>query len=115
MLEDVEENKKYYLATGRHAAIIRKSKNNKNNSFYEYLELQAPSNRKDVWNGYHDLTDKELKDRFKCQKTHTMRYWRIKASSILINIETLGEDQEFLKILGYINTNEDKQRKSWRC
>ncbi|MDS3020852.1 hypothetical protein RKZ89_00510, partial [Streptococcus pneumoniae] len=36
LLEKAENGKEYYLATGRHAAIIRK-----NDNLVEYLELQS--------------------------------------------------------------------------
>ncbi len=103
LLKNVDEDKKYYLGTGKHAAIIRK--NNKN---IEYLELQDSGE----YNGFKTLTAKELIDRFKCKKTHSHKFiGKYEAKSILIDIDTLKDNKEFHKILGYINTSSSKQMK----
>lgn len=36
---------------------------------------------------------------------------KFEAPSVLIDIETLGKNEEFHKILGFINTDKEKQRK----
>lgn len=62
LVEKMKNGKEYYLATGRHAAIIRKS-----DGRLSYLELQDSK-----YNGYKPLTNWVLKDRFKCKETHTL-------------------------------------------
>lgn len=96
------QDKEYYLATGRHAAIVRK-----NGKVPEYLELQSPNND----NGYKPLNKKKLKSRFYCQRTYTIAGRKIKASSILIDVESLAKSDEFKKLIGYINTNKNSQKK----
>ncbi len=97
LLKNVSSGKNYYLATGGHAAIIRQ-----NGNHLEYLELQHPGNG----NGWHKLDDNILINRFGCSKKR-----RYKISNFLIETESLSKSQEFLDILGYINTNSNEQRK----
>ena len=91
-------DKDYYLATGRHAAIIRKTKDG-----FKYLEMQS-SNPLD--NGFKALTEKSLKDRFKARKNG-----RYLDETILIDCESLAKNKDFRKLLKYINTNSNSQLK----
>ena len=69
-----------------------------NHGHYEYLELQS------AWdNGWHLLHDEILYHRFVCRK-HIFSN-----PNFLIDIETLSKNDEFLDILGYINTDENSQ------
>lgn len=102
LFNKMAQDKEYYLATGRHAAIVRK-----NGKVPEYLELQSPNND----NGYKPLNKKILKSRFYCQKTYTFVGRKMKASSILIDVESLAKSDEFKKLIGYINTNKNSQKK----
>ncbi len=95
LLGQVEPGKEYYLATGQHAAIVRLK-----DGHYEYLELQSASD-----NGWHILHDRVLCDRFGCD-IYSSDY-----PNVLIDVESLGKSEEFLDILGYINTKEDSQIK----
>ena len=95
------KNKEYYLSTGQHAAIIRRL-----DKGFEYLELQSATD-----NGFKKLTKDVLKNRFKCQKSHTISGIKAKASSALIDIETLAKNAEFKEMLEYINTDIKKQKK----
>lgn len=97
LLSGIKKEKEYYLATGRHAAIIRQI-----NGQYEYLELQHPSNG----NGWHVLDDYILTNRFGCSNSRTFA-----TSSFLIDVESMSANQEFLNILGFINTAGSEQRK----
>lgn len=97
LLQSTEKGKNYYLATGGHAAIVRQ-----NNEHFEYLELQHPGSG----NGWHALNENILINRFGCSRN---RYY--KNSSFLIDTSSLANSQEFLDILGYINTNSYEQRK----
>ena len=101
LLEYVEYDKDYYLAIGRHAAIIRRDMFN-----YYYLELQT-----EIDNGFKNLNDKELKKRFGCQKSYASFGLKLKSRSVLIDVDSLKDNKEFREILGYINTNVEKQVK----
>ena len=101
LLTKMVNNKEYYLATGKHAAIVRKSTNG-----FEYLELQTKKE-----NGFKKLTKDVLKNRFSCKKSHSTHGIKITASSILIETETLTKNKEFKAILEYINTDTSKQQK----
>lgn len=73
---------------------------------YYYLELQDKIN-----NGFKNLNDKELKKRFGCQKSYTSFGLKLKSRSVLIDVDSLKDNKEFKEILGYINTNVEKQVK----
>lgn len=96
LLQNVSSGKNYYLATGGHAAIVRRI-----DSRFEYLELQHQGNG----NGWHTLDDNILVDRFGCINRC------FENSNFLIDGESLSSNQEFLDILGYINTRSYEQRK----
>ena len=101
LLKNVVKNKEYYFTTGSHSAIIRRL-----DKGFEYLELQNPYD-----NGFKPLTNKVLKDRFSCKKTHTVSGLKIDVESLLIDIESLGNNLEFKNIVEYINTEKDNQKK----
>lgn len=101
LLENVEINKNYYLGTGRHAAIIRKTEIG-----FEYLELQSA-----IENGFKTLNDSVLKKRFSCQKSYTSYKKKYQVTSQLIECESLKNNDEFKELLGYINTAEKNQAK----
>lgn len=95
LLSEMQSNKEYYLATGQHAAIVRM-----NNGHSEYLELQSAYD-----NGWHVLHDERLIKRFGCGINKT------DYPNFLIDVDSLAGSSEFLDILGYINTDENNQRK----
>ncbi len=95
LLSEMEAGKEYYLATGQHASIVRL-----NNGHYEYLELQSATQ-----NGWKLLHDGVLYDRFGCD-INNKEY-----PNFLIDVESLSQSNEFLDILGYINTEECNQIK----
>ena len=101
LLKNIETDKEYILSTGRHASIIRKSKE----KGWEYLELQSPTS-----NGYKPLTNERLKNRFDCKTKRTSYGKKIELVSSLIDIEKLKTDA-FKDLLGYINTKESMQKK----
>lgn len=103
LLKFVEPGRYYYLATGKHAAIIRKIQER-----FEYLELQS---RHSDYNGFQELTDSELKYRFGCQRSHSTFGVKYEVSNYLIDVESLGESDEFKQILPYINTDPKEQKK----
>ena len=103
MLEFVDEGKEYYLAAGQHATIVLKV-----NGQYQYLELQSHDE-----NGWMPLDEKALKRRFMCSNYNPQQSIGLLtyASTVLIDTESLAQSQEFISMLGYINTDPDKQRK----
>lgn len=101
LLKTAENNKEYYLATGKHAAIIRKAEKG-----FEYLELQTENN-----NGFHQLTTERLKKRFGCVKSHTFMGMKFEMDNTMIDIESLKNNNAFKELLGYINNDKDKQLK----
>ena len=101
MLKKIVEGKEYYMATGQHVAIVRKI-----DGHYEYLELQSAKN-----NGFHHLTTQILKDRFGCRKSRSVAGLKLEHSNVIIDIDKLDYGGEFSKILGYLNTSTELQRK----
>lgn len=106
----VEAGKEYYFATGRHAAVIRLSPDT---GKLQYLEMQSGSNV--YLNGWHDLDEygtinKTLRGRFKAKQSHTTYGIKYETTTILIDGETLKGD-EYRDLMGYINNDEDKQKK----
>lgn len=93
----MESGKEYYLAIGQHAAIVRRD-----GDHIGYLELQHPSDG----NGWQTLSGKLLKTRFGCLST-----WSSEVQSFLMEVDSLAKCREFLKLLGYINTEGSQQRK----
>lgn len=104
LLSKVVMGKEYYFTCGRHAAIVRKT-----NVGFEYLELQSA-----ISNGFKPLTDKVLKERFNAQRSHTVYGMKVDVMHVLIDIGMLKDDHGFVRMLGYINTAQDKQRKGIR-
>jgi hypothetical protein len=94
--------KEYYFACGSHAAIVRKT-----DKGFEYLELQSP-----YANGFKALDDNILRWRFGAKRSHSFYGQKYETTSELIDIDLLKNDSKFRKMLGYINTASDKQRKS---
>ena len=101
LITNMEEKKEYYLAIGRHAAIIRKIEKG-----YEYLELQSAK-----YNGFKTFDMNVLKNRFGCQKSYRRAGMTLAPPSMLIDIDTLKDNKEFNQMLGFINTAKEKQLK----
>ena len=72
------------------------------------MELQNASAER---NGWHELTTERLKNRFGAQKSHTMFGSKYETKECIIDIDLLIKDAGFRKMMGYINTAEDKQVK----
>lgn len=101
LLRQVEEGKQYYLATGEHAAIIRKTK-----EAFEYLELQSSKE-----NGFKQLNTTVLKRRFGCKQSHSTYGSKFKVKNIMMEVDSFKDNSEFEEIMGYINTLETNQLK----
>ena len=97
LLSGIQAGKEYYLATGGHAAIVKRDGNG-----YQYLELQHPSNG----NGWHNLNDYMLRQRFGCKDSRSYE-----CSSYLMDVDSLANSSEFRNLLGYINTASSSQKK----
>ncbi len=110
---EMEIGKEYYLAAGRHAAIVRKIRG----EAFEYLELQEndivfKSGLKLRVNGFKPLTSDVLEKRFRCTSANkTDEGVRFEGLSILIDIESLGKNREFVELMKYINTSKSEQLK----
>ncbi|MCD3438430.1 hypothetical protein KUF93_11200 [Streptococcus equi subsp. zooepidemicus] len=103
LVNAMELDKEYYLATGGHAAIVKKTENE-----IQYLELQHPVSGK---NGFQKLDSYVLRNRFGCKQSHTSYGRKFEVPNILIEAESLGKNEEFHRLLNFINTSQDKQQK----
>lgn len=107
VLNNLVLNKEYYLATGKHAAIVRKV-----DSGFEYLELQ--SKHQNGWQPFdrYGSMAATLNKRFGCRKTVDESFGRVwEKSVVLMDVESFNENAEFEQILGYINTALESQKK----
>lgn len=109
--EKLVEGKEYYLAAGKHAAIVRKV-----NDEYQYLEMQSGvQNGWMPFNKYGSMVDTLMK-RFGCRKTKDQmkiggKNYVFKKPVVLMDSDSFNGNEEFQEILGYINTATDKQKK----
>lgn len=100
-LNQAEEGKEYVFSCGRHAAIVRRT----GKEAYEYLELQSSTR-----SGWHSFTKKDM---------DSVLEWRFGANiggmgevkSTMVSVDDMAKSDRVLKIMGYINTEEDKQHK----
>lgn len=107
VLKNLELNKEYYLATGKHAAIVRKL-----DTGYQYLELQ--SKYQNGWMPFerYGSMATTLNKRFGCRKTVDKSFGYVwERTVILMDVDSFKNNEEFEQLLGYINTAVDKQRK----
>lgn len=107
VLKNLELNKEYYLATGKHAAIVRKL-----DTGYQYLELQ--SKYQNGWMPFerYGSIATTLNKRFGCRKTVDKSFGYVwERTVILMDVDSFKDNEEFEQLLGYINTAVDKQRK----
>lgn len=106
VLKNLELNKEYYLATGKHAAIVRKL-----DTGYQYLELQ--SKYQNGWMPFerYGSMAATLNKRFGCRKTVDKSFGYVwERTVILMDVDSFKDNEEFEQLLGYINTAVDKQR-----
>lgn len=101
-LKSVEPGKQYYFECGRHATIVRMNENR-----LEYLELQSG-----VQNGWlpferYGSIDNALNRRFGAPKSS--RGYEV--DSFLIDVDEMAKSKRLMKLMGYINTEPDKQAK----
>ena len=107
VLDNLILNKEYYIATGKHAAIVRRLE-----SGLEYLELQ--SKKQNGWMPFdkYGSIAATLNKRFGCRKTVDKAFGRIFEKPVVVmDVESLRGNKEFEQLLGYINTALDSQMK----
>ena len=97
VLDTVEDGKEYWFATGNHAAVVKRE-----NGRLRYLELQTQSK-----NGWKELDEEVIRQRFKGKRRH--KEWE--TTAVLIEADNLIGNPEVVSLLGYINTQGDKQKK----
>lgn len=101
LIAQMKDDKIYMLVTGKHASIVKKI----NGEAY-YLELQSA-----IHSGWHPFTKDTLRQRFGCTRSRTVLGTKVEQHSYAIDVDSLSKSEEFHKLLGYINTEEGKQRK----
>jgi len=101
LLKQVEKGKEYYLVSGRHAAIVRKTEDD----ILQYLELQSATNS--GWTNFDGNPRYTLKWRF----GETKAFGMLDDESFMIEVDSFKDCEEIQDILGYINTVESEQRK----
>lgn len=103
LLKMVEPDKEYYLAVGRHAAIVRK----KDDGVLQYLELQ--SKNRSGWTDFDGNPRYTLKYRFGCTQTSSASV----DYDFMLDLEDsdFTSNDDFRTLLGFLNTEENAQRK----
>lgn len=98
-------NKEYYLSTGTHAAIVRRTDNG-----LEYLEMQ--SSVKNGWMPFnkYGTVIKTLQKRFGCRLSAD-KYGFLSKVTIAEVDSFKARKADLKEALGYINTSKDKQKK----
>lgn len=99
LLKHVESGKEYYFVTGRHAAIVRRTKD----GVLQYLELQSAT--QSGWTNFDGNPRYTLKYRFGDYSNS------FGVDAFMIDVESLAASGDLRSILGYINTAEKEQRK----
>ena len=98
LLKNVEIGKEYYLVSGRHAAIVRKT----DDGVLQYLELQSAS--RSGWTNFDGNPRSTLKYRFGENKGYDVE-------DFMIEVDSMKDSDDIRNLLGYINTAEGEQRK----
>ena len=102
LLKQVETGKEYYLAVGRHAAIVRKT----DEGVLQYLELQ--SKNRSGWTDFDGNPRYTLKTRFGCSSTSSASA----QYDFMLDLEESDfATDDFRSLLGFLNTDEKSQRK----
>ena len=103
LLKMCEPGKEYYLCVGRHAAIVRKN----DDGVLQYLELQ--SKNRSGWTDFDGNPKYTLKTRFGCTQKSSA------ASTYDFMLDITDSDftstDDFRSLLGFLNTEENAQRK----
>ena len=103
LLKMCETGKEYYLAVGRHAAIVRKNAD----GVLQYLELQ--SKNRSGWTNFDGNPRYTLKNRFGC----TQRATNSAQQDFMLDLteSDFTSNDDFRSLLGFLNTEPNAQRK----
>lgn len=103
LLKMCEVGKEYYLAVGRHAAIVRKNAD----GVLQYLELQ--SKNRSGWTNFDGNPRYTLKTRFGC----TQRATNAAQQDFMLDLteSDFTSNDDFRSLLGFLNTEPNAQRK----
>ena len=112
IIKDLPKDKEYLLSVAKHASIIKNTENG-----VMYLELQ--SSKENGWTYFANdkyTTSETLIKRFGARKTEDRMRLGGKTiihekKVVILEIDSLKDNEEFRDILGYINTATDKQKK----
>jgi len=99
LLKQLETSKEYYLVSGKHAAIVRKT----DEGILQYLELQSAT--RSGWTDFNGNPGYTLKSRFGEVKS------TFGVDSFMIDVDSFKDSNDLKNLLGYINTAENEQRK----
>ena len=100
LLQQAEQGREYYFVCGRHASIVRRNEDN----VLQYLELQ--SSTRSGWTDFNANPRHTLSTRFGCRNTAGRD-----VTGFMVDVESFQDNEEFMEILGYINTNASEQRR----
>ncbi len=100
LLKKVEKGKQYYLCVGRHASVVQRTED----GTLQFLELQSEKYK--GWNNFDGNPKHTLYTRFGCRDGRG-----VNEEGFMIDIDDMGESDEFQALLGYINTSIDAQKK----
>lgn len=107
IIKELPVDKEYYLAVGKHAAIIKNT-----DKGVMYLELQ--SSKENGWKYFASngcTTSETLMKRFGARKTVDRSFGEVWEKNVVIaEVDSFKDNEEFRDILGYINTASDKQK-----
>lgn len=98
LLSQMEKNKEHCLFVGQHVAMVRDLGDG-----YEYLELQSA--KKSGWRKFSSDIDYTLEHRFGCTHKTTIVGIKLEQTGMILDPDELKDNEEFRKILGYINTS----------
>ena len=112
IIKDLPKDKEYLLSVAKHASIIKNTENG-----VMYLELQ--SSKENGWKYFASdgrTTSETLIKRFGARKTEDRMKLVGKTiihekKVVILEVDSLKNNEEFKDILGYINTATDKQKK----
>jgi hypothetical protein len=100
LLESVVAGKEYYFVCGKHAAIVRKTTDEK----LQYLELQSAT--RSGWTDFDEKPKYTLTYRF-----GDYRMGGFDVEAFMIDVDSLKSSEDLRYLLGYINTAESEERK----
>ncbi len=107
----LDENKEYYFAVGRHAAIVKRTQDD-----IFYLELQSSNEKNNGWTNFKNdrfgIMSETLKERFGCRSTPRRLDGDYMPSPVVaIEVDSFKGNKEFKELMGYINTSTSDEKK----